>query len=81
MTSVKNPWTLEEKVTITKTVCGKIKKVVLNYAYAKCLQAEQKSYLSVSYQIVSKEEARNICLAITYFVMRLVCSFQLFLSK
>lgn len=81
MTLVRNLWALEEKANITKIVCGKIKKVVLNYAYAECLQAEQKSYLSVSYQIVSKEETRNICLAITYFVMRSVHSFHLFFSK
>lgn len=81
MTSVRNLWTLEEKAIIIKTDCGKRKKFVLNYTYAKCLQAEQKSYLSISYQIVSKEEARNICLATTYFVMRSACSFHLFFSK
>lgn len=53
---------------------------VLNYTYAKYLQAEQKTYLSASYQIVSKEEARNICLATTYFVMRSACSLHLFFS-
>lgn len=54
---------------------------VFNYTYAKHLQAKQKSYLSVSYQIVSKEEARNICLATTYFVMRSAYAFHLFFFK
>lgn len=80
MNSVRNLWTLEEKAIIITTDYGKIKMFVLNYTYAKCLQAEQKSYLYVSYQIVSKEEARNICLATTYFVMRSACAFHLFFS-
>jgi len=41
MTKVRSLWTLEEKTIIIKIDFGKRKKLVLNYTYAKCLQADR----------------------------------------